>query len=74
MSQNATLQTPSAGLCPICGQPNLCAMEAARITGIMSEPCWCSKVAFSKSVLDRIPAEATNTACVCESCRAATPA
>jgi len=67
-------QTPDAGQCPICGQPNLCAMEAERATGLQQPPCWCTKVTISQSLLDRIPAAARNTACVCANCVAANPA
>ena len=71
MPHNSTTPTPPADLCPICGGPNLCAMEIGRVTGVMQEPCWCTKVKFSQKVLERIPAEAANTACVCAACRAA---
>ncbi len=74
MPQNATPQTSSASQCPICGQPNLCAMEAERATGITQPPCWCTKVTFNQNVLDHIPEAARNTACVCAACVAATPA
>jgi len=74
MPTSATPQTPQASLCPICGQPNLCTMEAERATGITQPPCWCTQVTISQTVLDRIPAAARNTACVCATCVAAHPA
>ena len=27
--------------CPLCGQPNECAMEIERATGVKQPPCWC---------------------------------
>jgi hypothetical protein len=32
--------------CPLCGQPNECAMEIERATGVKQPPCWCSQVKF----------------------------
>jgi len=49
-------------------------MEAQRATGIAQPPCWCTKVSISQGLLDRIPAAARHTACVCAACVAASPA
>ncbi|NBY06361.1 MAG: hypothetical protein EBQ84_00155 [Betaproteobacteria bacterium] len=36
--------------CPICKQPNQCAMEIEKATSI-KEPCWCFQVEFLKELL-----------------------
>jgi hypothetical protein len=36
--------------CPLCGQPNECAMEIERATGVKQPPCWCSLVKFEASL------------------------
>ena len=56
--------------CPLCGQPNGCAMEAERATGQPQPPCWCTQVVFDAQVLDRVPTEARHRACVCAACAA----
>ena len=58
----------SAGNCPLCGQNNLCAVEARRATGEPQPPCWCVEASFSADLLARIPAAARNKACVCAPC------
>ncbi|MFY9128283.1 MAG: cysteine-rich CWC family protein [Limnohabitans sp.] len=55
-------------LCPICGEPNQCAQEIAKATGKPQEPCWCITATFSAALLDRVPEEAKNKACICEKC------
>lgn len=61
------------GLCPLCGQGNGCAMEAARAGGSAAAPCWCAEVAFTPQLLARIPAAARRLACVCRACATAAP-
>ncbi len=56
--------------CPICGEPNLCAMEIAKATANPQEPCWCVSVDFSVDVLSKVSAEAQNKACICAKCAA----
>ena len=56
--------------CPLCGQPNACAMEVQRATGQAQPPCWCTRVEFSRELLDRIPTAARGQACVCAACAA----
>ena len=61
--------TPAvASLCPLCGQPNQCAMEVQRATGQEQAPCWCTQVSFSQRLLDSIPAAGKHLACVCARC------
>ncbi|MBP9737840.1 MAG: cysteine-rich CWC family protein [Rhodoferax sp.] len=54
--------------CPICGQPNLCAIEIARASGEVPAPCWCAQTSFSAELLNRIPPDARGVACLCPSC------
>ncbi|WP_374667187.1 cysteine-rich CWC family protein [Ramlibacter sp.] len=60
--------------CPLCGQPNRCAMEAARAAGTPPGACWCTQVDFSAELLARVPATATGRACICADCARAGPA
>ena len=60
--------TADATLCPLCGQPNRCAMEVEKETGVKQAPCWCTQVDFSADLLARVPAQAQGVACVCAGC------
>jgi hypothetical protein len=69
LSTSVTTPTPTAAsLCPLCGQPNQCAMEIEHATGVEQAPCWCTQVTFSQSLLDSIPATARQMSCVCAAC------
>ncbi len=57
-------------LCPICGQPNACAMAAKDGS---QQPCWCVNATFSSDVLALVPAEARGLRCVCATCAARPP-
>jgi hypothetical protein len=59
--------------CPLCGEPNRCAMEVARKTGSPVEACWCMSAEFLPGVLDMVPAPARGVACVCAFCAAGAP-
>ena len=60
---------PDASRCPLCGQPNLCAMEQARLTGQpANQPCWCTQANFSAELLSRVPEAARRQACICARC------
>lgn len=59
---------PSPVLCPLCGQPNQCAMEAQRASGEPQPPCWCTQVDFGADLLARVPAEARRLSCICQNC------
>ncbi|MDB5860687.1 MAG: hypothetical protein JWQ76_4376 [Ramlibacter sp.] len=61
-------ELPDPGACPLCRQPNRCAMEVARASGRPPEACWCTQVDFSADLLARVPAEAQRLACICEAC------
>lgn len=54
--------------CPLCGEPNRCAMEVERETGQKQPPCWCTQVDFSEDLLARVPTEAKRQACICRAC------
>ncbi|MBK9444272.1 MAG: cysteine-rich CWC family protein [Comamonadaceae bacterium] len=54
--------------CPLCGQPNQCAMEIARSTGAEPGPCWCARTTFSAELLNQIPEAARGVACLCAAC------
>ena len=54
--------------CPLCGQPNQCAMRQAQATGQIPAPCWCMTEKFSDDLLARVPQAAQNRACICQRC------
>ncbi|MDZ4080786.1 MULTISPECIES: cysteine-rich CWC family protein [Hydrocarboniphaga] len=56
--------------CPLCGQRNDCKMACSTC----SETCWCTKLAFSESLLARVPVEAKARACICRRCAEASAA
>lgn len=65
------LSAVDPGLCPVCGQPNRCAMEQARLSGVAEAgPCWCTQVQFADSLLARVPSAAQGKACICAQCAA----
>ena len=57
--------TPS--LCPLCNQSNHCANVSACGS---SQPCWCSEqtIAFPQTLLNKVPSDAKNKACICKAC------
>jgi len=59
---------PDPSRCPLCGQPNGCAMVRERTSGEPQPPCWCTRATFSAGLLARIPAAARGKACVCAAC------
>ncbi len=59
-----------AGCCPLCGQPNRCAMEIERASGVAQAPCWCTNVDFTSELLARVPPVAQGAACICAACAA----
>ena len=54
--------------CPICGEPNVCAMEMAKVTGSKPERCWCMDAVFTPSVMEQLPDAAKGKACICAKC------
>lgn len=49
-------------VCPICGEPNRCAMVEG------NADCWCCDIPIPPEVLARIPEKARRVACVCRAC------
>ncbi|MEP7244366.1 MAG: cysteine-rich CWC family protein [Gammaproteobacteria bacterium] len=52
--------------CPLCGKSNECGMESGQGTG--KAACWCFTRTIPESVLEQIPADARDQACVCSAC------
>lgn len=69
MTPNAPEIDPAR--CPLCGEPNRCAMELERETGQKQGPCWCVGATFGPELLQRVPAAAAGQACICARCAAA---
>ncbi|MEM7412123.1 MAG: cysteine-rich CWC family protein [Myxococcota bacterium] len=53
---------PKTGVCPLCSQPNACAL--ARAEAGDAAPCWCAARSFPPDLL----AQAAPTACICAAC------
>ncbi|MGA6107886.1 cysteine-rich CWC family protein [Pseudomonas solani] len=56
-------QPPDPSRCPLCGQANDCAEEAAS-----GQPCWCFSTSIAPEALRRIPLDAQDKACLCPRC------
>lgn len=52
-------------LCPACGARNDCALADPRTA---DRPCWCYSVSIDPAVLQALPAELRNAACLCPRC------
>ena len=50
--------------CPLCGQPNQCAVAQ----GLPAEQCWCMTTQLSPAALARIPEEERRQRCICPAC------
>lgn len=48
--------------CPLCKEGNACGMAEGAAT------CWCFSTPVPAEVIDRVPAEARDLACVCRAC------
>jgi len=63
---------PHPQYCPLCAQPNQCAMEMERSTGMKQPACWCTSPTFSSAftpaLLDQVPLQAKGRACICATC------
>ncbi|MEZ2874394.1 cysteine-rich CWC family protein [Pseudomonas lundensis] len=57
---------PTPALCPACGASNECAMLAS--DDVPTSACWCFSVTLDPSVIDALPAELRNAACLCPRC------
>jgi hypothetical protein len=58
-------------ICPVCGQPNQCAMELQQATGLEQQACWCTHVDFSRELLGKIAPELRGLTCICPGCAGA---
>jgi len=66
VTQGSAAAADSAGLCPLCGRANGCAMAAGA-----DERCWCSDAAFSAASLDRAARAGAPAHCICARCATA---
>ncbi|HZA95555.1 MAG TPA: cysteine-rich CWC family protein [Burkholderiaceae bacterium] len=55
----------AASSCPLCGEPNQCAMATA---GADAAPCWCEQHSFSEALLTAVPPSAKGRFCICQRC------
>ena len=53
--------------CPLCGEPNACAVAQGRAA------CWCFETEIPAEVLARIPERAQGVACICVRCATQPP-
>ena len=56
---------PNPSQCPACGAPNTCTLADPRTA---TQPCWCFSVTIDPAVLEALPAELRNQACLCPRC------
>ena len=48
-------------ICPICGKDNNCMAH-------LNEPCWCNNVEIPLELLELIPNDKNQKACICQKC------
>jgi hypothetical protein len=53
-----------ASVCPVCGEPNQCAMAADP----GASDCWCFTAQLSDQALAAVPEEARGLVCICPRC------
>jgi hypothetical protein len=58
-----TMSNPS--LCPACGARNDCTQTDPTT---VDQPCWCFSVSIDPAILDALPADLRNQACLCPRC------
>ncbi|KJK07118.1 MULTISPECIES: cysteine-rich CWC family protein [Pseudomonas] len=51
--------------CPACGASNRCSLADPRTA---AQACWCYSVSIAPEVLETLPAEQRNKACLCPAC------
>jgi Cysteine-rich CWC len=64
LEYTARMNAPNPSVCPLCGGPNDCALEA----GKRIEDCWCFTAKIAQDVLERIPADHRGKTCICPNC------
>ncbi|WP_283148050.1 cysteine-rich CWC family protein [Silvimonas soli] len=57
---------PASAICPICGALNGCAMVQSGPDAAAS--CWCMSVTVDATVLNQLPPEQLDRACLCPRC------
>ena len=62
-SLNRPMTTPT--LCPACGARNDCTLADPRTA---DQACWCYSVTIDPAVLEALPDELRNKACLCPRC------
>ncbi|MFP3517272.1 cysteine-rich CWC family protein [Pseudomonas sp. SIMBA_077] len=55
----------SSDRCPACGARNDCSMASAKTEHL---PCWCYSVSIAPEVLQALPLQLRNSACLCPRC------
>jgi len=55
----------TASVCPACGFSNRCTLADPRT---VDQACWCFSVSIDRAVLDALPDELRNKACLCPRC------
>ena len=67
-SQTRQMDTIDPNRCPICHEPNVCAVEKAKLPGSKPERCWCMDAVFTPDVMNQVPDAAKGKACICAKC------
>ncbi len=64
-TSNLTDSTPlNTAICPLCSQPNQCAVAADP----NATECWCESVIFPEALLAQVPDKAVRKTCICQKC------
>jgi Cysteine-rich CWC len=58
-------------ICPACGARNSCTLADPRTA---TQPCWCFSVSIDPAVLQALPPEVRDQACLCPRCALAADA
>ena len=62
-------QPVDPALCPLCAQPNACAL--ANASGAGPAECWCASRRFDALLLAQLAPESAGRACICSRCQLA---
>lgn len=60
----AANNTINKSICPLCGEPNLCASAADP----NAKDCWCVHEEFPQELLDLVPKNLERKVCICKKC------
>jgi len=61
--RQTTMSQPN--LCPACGASNDCTLADPATATL---PCWCFSVSIDPAILEALPTELRNQACLCPRC------